>query len=164
MGQSFEKLPPYSPNANFAGSNLTKKLRTAVRGYLLGAAQHPASAIDGSHEPFAFQQAIAMYNITSISDHPEKHSPYQVLNGVQPVYMGVPFGAPLFMHVPKDQRRQRRLLAELRLRGEGVLSLGPRSSFSDLTAWHSVPHHPQHAPQQPNGLDGTRSLPTRGLS
>ena len=132
MGQSFEKLPPYSPNANFAGSNLTKKLRTAVRGYLLGAAQHPASAIDGSHEPFAFQQAIAMYNITSISDHPEKHSPYQVLNGVQPVFMGVPFGAPLFMHVPKDQRRQRRLHADLRLRGEGVLSLGPRSPFSDL--------------------------------
>ena len=36
------------------------------------------------------------------------------------------------MHVPKDQRRQRRLHADLRLRGEGVLSLGPRSPFSDL--------------------------------
>ena len=57
MGQSFETLPPYSPNANFAGSNLVQKLRTAVRGYILGAARQPGSVIDGSFEPFAWQQA-----------------------------------------------------------------------------------------------------------
>ena len=134
MGQSFETLPPYSPNANFAGSNLVQKLRTAVRGYILGAARQPGSVIDGSFEPFAWQQAVAMYNITTTVGHPEGHSPHRILHGVAPVFMGVPFGAPMFMHVPKDQRRLRRLRGDVAgaTRAEGVVAIGPRSPYSML--------------------------------
>ena len=134
MGQSFERFPPYSPNTNFAGSNFVQRIRAAVRGLIYDAARQPGSVIDGSFEPFAYQQAVAMYNITAMAAHPQKHSPHRILHGVDPVFLGVPFGAPLFMHIPHDQRRLRRLRGDVAgaTRAEGVIAIGPRSPYSLL--------------------------------
>jgi hypothetical protein len=134
MGCTFEVLPAYAHNANHAGAGLVKSLRAAVRAYLYEASCHPGSVIDGSYESFALEQAVQMHNASSIPRHPLGHSPYRLLHGAPPVFMGVPFGAPLYMHVPKDQRSSRvaRCDPSGPARAEAVLALGPRSPYSLL--------------------------------
>ena len=134
MGCSFEVLPAYAPNANRAGAGLVKSLRSAARAYLFEASAHPGAAIDGSFEPFALEQAVQMFNVSAIPAHPLGYSPYRLLHGVPPVFMGVAFGAPLYMHIPKDQRASHVARCEPSgpARSEVVLALGPRSQYSLL--------------------------------
>jgi len=134
MGCSFEVLPAYAPNANHAGAGLVKSLRSAARAYLFEASAHPGAAIDGSFEPFALEQAVHMFNVSAIPAHPLGYSPYRLLHGVPPVFMGVAFGAPLYMHIPKDQRASHVARCEPSgpARAEVVLALGPRSPYSLL--------------------------------
>ena len=134
MGCSFEVLPAYAPNANHAGAGLVKSLRSAARAYLFEASAHPGAAIDGSFEPFALEQAVHMFNVSAIPAHPLGYSPYRLLHGVPPVFMGVAFGAPLYMHIPKDQRAAHvaRCAPSGPARAEVVLALGPRSPYSLL--------------------------------
>ena len=134
MGCSFELLPAYAKNANHAGAGLVKSLRSAARAYLFEASAHPDAAIDGSFEPFALEQAVQMFNVSAIPAHPLGYSPYRLLHGVPPVFMGVAFGAPLYMHIPKDQRASHVARCEPSgpARSEVVLALGPRSQYSLL--------------------------------
>jgi hypothetical protein len=76
-----------------------------------------------------------MLSASAIPAHPLGYSPYRLLHGVPPVFMGFAFGAPLYMHIPKDQRASHVARCEPSgpARAEVVLALGPRSPYSEST-------------------------------
>ena len=134
MGQSFDTLPPYAANANHAGSLIIKHVRAAVRGYALGASDHPMSVIDGSFEAYAWAQAVLIYNMTSILGHPLHYSPYRLAHGIHPVFTSIPFGAKVYIHIPKDSRLGARVRGDNSAanRSEPGVAIGPRSQQDPL--------------------------------
>ena len=134
MGQSWDTLPPYAANANHAGSLIIKHLRAAVRGYILGASEHPLSVINGSFEPYAWAQAVLLHNITSIVGHPLCYSPYRLAHGINPVFTSIPFGAKVYIHIPKDCRAAARNRGDNSAgnRSEPGVAIGPRSQRDSL--------------------------------
>ena len=134
MGQSWDTLPPYAANANHAGSHIIKHLRAAVRGYILGASEHPLSVINGSYEAYAWAQAVLIHNISSIAGHPLCYSPYRLAHGISPVFTSVPFGAKVYIHIPKDCRAGARNRGDNSAanRSEPGVAIGPRSQRDSL--------------------------------
>ena len=134
MGQSWDTLPPYAANANHAGSHIIKHLRAAVRGYILGASEHPLSVINGSYEAYAWAQAVLIHNISSIAGHPLGYSPYRLAHGISPVFTSVPFGAKVYIHIPKDCRAGARNRGDNSAanRSEPGVAIGPRSQRDSL--------------------------------
>ena len=134
MGQSFDTLPPYAANANHAGSLIIKHARAAVRGYVLGASEHPMSVINGSFEAYAWNQAVLVHNMTSILGHPLRYSPYRLAHGVHPVFTSIPFGAKVYIHIPKDSRLHARNRGDNSAanRSEPGVAIGPRSQQDSL--------------------------------
>jgi hypothetical protein len=134
MGQSFDTLPPYAANANHAGSHVIKHAKAAVRGFILGASEHPSSVINGTFEAFAWAQAALMHNITSIAGHPLHASPYRLANGINPIFNSVPFGAKVYIHIPKDARAGARNRGDnpAANRSEPAIAIGPRSQRDSL--------------------------------
>ena len=134
MGQSFDTLPPYAANTNHAGSHIIKHAKAAVRGFILGASEHPSSVINGTFEAFAWAQAALMHNITSIAGHPLHASPYRLANGINPIFNSVPFGAKVYVHIPKDARAGARNRGDnpAANRSEPAIAIGPRSQRDSL--------------------------------
>jgi hypothetical protein len=134
MGQSFDTLPPYAANANHAGSHVIKHIRAAVRGFILGASEHAMSVIDASYEAYAWAQAVLMHNMTSIVGHPLHYSPYRLAHGTNPVFTSVPFGAKVYIHIPKDSRAGARNRGDNAAanRSEAGAAIGPRSQRDSL--------------------------------
>jgi hypothetical protein len=134
MGQSFDTLPPYAANANHAGSHIIKHIRAAVRGFILGASEHVMSVIDASYEAYAWAQAVLMHNITSIVGHPLHYSPYRLAHGTNPVFTSVPFGAKVYIHIPRDSRAGARNRGDSAAanRPEPGAAIGPRSQRDSL--------------------------------
>ena len=134
MGQSFDTLPPYAANANHAGSHIIKHIRAAVRGFILGASEHAMSVIDASYEAYAWAQAVLMHNMTSIVGHPLHYSPYRLAHGTNPVFTSVPFGAKVYIHIPKDSRAGARIRGDNAAanRSEAGAAIGPRSQRDSL--------------------------------
>ena len=129
MGQSFDTLPPYAANANHAGSHIIKHIRAAVRGYILGASEHPMSVINGSFEAYAWAQAVLIHNMTSVLGHPLHHSPYRLAHGINPIFTSIPFGAKVYIHIPKESRLGARNRGDnpAASRSEPGVAIGPRS-------------------------------------
>ena len=133
MGQSFDTLPPYAANANHAGSHIVKHIRAAVRGYILGASEHPMSVINGSFEAYAWAQAVLIHNMSAILGHPLHHSPYRLSHGIHPVFTSIPFGAKVYIHIPKESRLGARNRGDNpALRSEPGIAIGPRSQQDSL--------------------------------
>ena len=146
MGQSFDTLPPYAANTNHAGSHIIKHIRAAVRGFILGASEHPMSVVNGSFEAYAWAQAVLMHNIASIAGHPLHFSPYRLANGINPVFNSVPFGAQVYVHIPKDARAGARNRGDnpAANRSELAVAIGPRSSVTtglSAVGSHITEHH-----------------------
>jgi hypothetical protein len=129
MGQSFDTLPPYAANANHAGSHIVKHIRAAVRGYILGASEHPMSVINGSFEAYAWAQAVLIHNMSSVLGHPLHHSPYRLSHGINPIFTSIPFGAKVYIHIPKESRLGARNRGDnpAANRSEPGIAIGPRS-------------------------------------
>ena len=134
MGQSFDTLPPYAANANHAGSHIIKHIRAAVRGYILGASEHPMSVINGSFEAYAWAQAVLIHNMTSVLGHPLHHSPYRLAHGINPIFTSIPFGAKVYIHIPKESRLGARNRGDnpAASRSEPGVAIGPRSQQDPL--------------------------------
>ena len=134
MGQSFDTLPPYAANANHAGAVIVKHIRAAARGYIFGASSHPLSVINGSYESYAWAQAVLIHNMTSIVGHPLRYSPYRLAHGIHPVFASIPFGAKVYIHIPKDARLGARNRGDnpAANRSEPGVAIGPRSQQDPL--------------------------------
>jgi hypothetical protein len=133
MGQSFDTLPPYAHNANHAGALIIKHVRAAARGMVFSASEHPMSVINGSFESYAWAQAVLIHNMTSILGHPLCYSPFRLAHGINPVFASVPFGAKVYVHLPKDSRLAARNRGdEPAARSEPGVAIGPRSQQDPL--------------------------------
>ena len=137
MGLVHSPLPSESPNAQVAGSHITRRLREMVRGYLADAAQQGV-AIDASFEALAWNYAVEVWNRLSSASHPQGHSPWQVHHGVRPIFTLAPFGCPGYLAITSKSSRSAHVRREAlgeevggATRGEPVLFVGKRSIFSD---------------------------------
>jgi hypothetical protein len=100
---------------------------------VFSASAHPMSVINGSFESYAWAQAVLIHNMTPILGHPLHYSPFRLAHGSHPVFASIPFGAKVYVHLPKDSRLAARNRGDdPAARSEPGVAIGPRSQQDPL--------------------------------